>query len=86
MGILTWIVIGLLAGWLAGQFVRGSVHGLLESTILGVVGAILGGFIATTFLKISDPVSGINLPSIATAFLGSCLLLVLMRAVSRRRI
>ncbi len=86
MGILSWIVVGLIAGWLAEQFVRGRGHGLLEATILGVVGALLGGFVATTFLKMHDPVTGINLTSILTAFLGSIALLLLMRAVSRFRI
>jgi len=51
-----------------------------------VVGALLGGFLATTFLKISDPVNGINLTSILTAFLGSIILLVLIRMVNGRRV
>ena len=86
MGILSWIVVGLLAGWLAEQFVRGAGHGLIESTILGVVGALVGGFVASTYLKIPHPVSGVNLLSLVTAFAGSLVLLVLIRVVNGRRI
>jgi uncharacterized membrane protein YeaQ/YmgE (transglycosylase-associated protein family) len=86
MGILAWIVVGLLAGWLAEQFVRGTGHGLLEATVLGVLGAIVGGFVASTFLRVPDPVSGVNLPTLLTAFLGSIALLVVIRVVNGRRI
>ena len=86
MGILSWIVVGLIAGWLAEQIIRGAGHGLLEATILGVFGALVGGFLATALLKIHDPVTGINLTSIVTAFGGSIILLVLIRAVNGRRI
>ena len=43
MGVLAWIVVGLIAGWLAGVVVRGSGYGLLGDIILGVLGALLGG-------------------------------------------
>jgi uncharacterized membrane protein YeaQ/YmgE (transglycosylase-associated protein family) len=86
MGILSWIVVGLIAGWLAEQMVRGPRYGLIGATILGVVGGMLGGFLASTFLKMPDPISGINLPSILTAFLGAILLLVVIRVASGRRI
>jgi uncharacterized membrane protein YeaQ/YmgE (transglycosylase-associated protein family) len=52
MGILSWIVVGLIAGWLAGMVVKGGGFGLIVDIIVGVVGALLGGWIATTFLNI----------------------------------
>jgi uncharacterized membrane protein YeaQ/YmgE (transglycosylase-associated protein family) len=86
MGIVSWIVVGLIAGWLAEQVIRGPKYGLIGATILGVVGGLLGGFLASTFLKLHDPVNGINLPSILTAFLGAVVLLVIIRIANGRRI
>lgn len=86
MGILSWIVVGLIGGWLAEQLIRGPKYGLLGATILGVVGGLLGGFLASTFLKIHDPLTGINLPTIVTSFVGAILLLLVIRVTRGRRI
>jgi uncharacterized membrane protein YeaQ/YmgE (transglycosylase-associated protein family) len=86
MGILAWIVVGLIAGWLAGQVMRGRGHqGLIGDIILGVVGAVVGGFLATTFLKIPNPMNGINVTSVLVAFVGAVVLLAVLRMVSGRR-
>ena len=50
MGILSWIVVGLIAGWLAGMVMKGGGYGLIGDIIVGVIGGLLGGWIATTFL------------------------------------
>ncbi|HEY0926829.1 GlsB/YeaQ/YmgE family stress response membrane protein [Brevundimonas sp.] len=81
LGILGWIVIGIVAGWLAEQ-VMGRNHGLLTNLIVGVVGALLGGFIAGNLLDI--PVGGFNLMTLLVAFLGACLLLFLVGLVKRK--
>jgi uncharacterized membrane protein YeaQ/YmgE (transglycosylase-associated protein family) len=83
MGILSWIVVGLIAGWLAEQLLRGPRFGLLGAIILGVAGGLLGGFLASTVFRVPDPISGFNLTTIVTAFAGSVVLLVLIRLVSR---
>ncbi len=85
MGILSWIVVGLIAGWLAGKVMKGGGFGLIGDIIVGVVGGLLGGWIATTFLHISAGMTGINLTSILIAFLGAILLLIILRLVSGRR-
>jgi uncharacterized membrane protein YeaQ/YmgE (transglycosylase-associated protein family) len=85
MGILSWIVVGLIAGWLAGMVMKGGGYGLVGDIIVGVVGGLLGGWIATTLLHISAGVSGINLESILVAFAGAVVLLVLLRLVGGRR-
>jgi len=82
MGILSWIVVGLIAGWLATQFFRAR-FGLLGDIILGVVGALVGGYLASTLFKISNPVSGFNLTTILVAFAGSVVLLLVIRIFSR---
>jgi uncharacterized membrane protein YeaQ/YmgE (transglycosylase-associated protein family) len=86
MGILSWIVVGLIAGWLAEQIIRRPRLGIIGATILGIVGGLLGGFLASTFLKVPDPISGINITTILVAFLGAVVLLVVFRAASRRRL
>jgi uncharacterized membrane protein YeaQ/YmgE (transglycosylase-associated protein family) len=86
MEILTWIIVGLIGGWLANQFIRRPRYGILGSTVLGVIGGMLGGFLATNVLKLHYTVTGINLVSILTAFVGAMLLLLLIRFVNGRRI
>jgi uncharacterized membrane protein YeaQ/YmgE (transglycosylase-associated protein family) len=85
MGILAWLVVGLIAGWLASRVMRGGGYGLIGDIIVGIVGALIGGFLATTFLKMPNPVSGINVTSILVAFVGAVILLAILRAVSGRR-
>ena len=85
MGILSWIIVGLIAGWLAGKVVQGGGFGLIGDIIIGIIGGVLGGFIASYFFNVGDPMSGINLPSIVIAFLGAVLLLFLLRLVGGRR-
>jgi uncharacterized membrane protein YeaQ/YmgE (transglycosylase-associated protein family) len=85
MGILAWIVVGLIAGWLASQVMRGGGYGLIGDIIVGIVGAVIGGFLAATFLKMPNAVNGINVTSILVAFIGAVILIAILRMVSGRR-
>ena len=85
MGILAWIIVGLIAGWLASQVMRGGGYGLIGDIIVGIVGAVIGGFLAATFLNMPDAVNGINVTSILVAFVGAVILLAILRAVGSRR-
>ena len=85
MGILAWIVVGLVAGVLAGLVMRGGGYGLVGDIVIGMVGAELGGFLAGTLLNIPDAMTGINVTSIFVAFIGSVILIMLLRLVSGRR-
>jgi uncharacterized membrane protein YeaQ/YmgE (transglycosylase-associated protein family) len=85
MGILAWLVVGLIAGWLASQVMRGGGYGLIGDIIVGIVGALIGGFLAATLLKMPNAVSGINITSILVAFIGAVILLAILRMVSGRR-
>ena len=82
MGILSWIVVGLIAGWLASQVMRGG-YGLIGDIILGIVGAFVAGFLVTLLFGVADPVNGINLGSILVAFLGAVGVILVVRLVSR---
>ena len=84
MGILSWIVVGLIAGWLAGLVVKGGGFGLLGDIVVGVVGGLLGGWLASRFLHMGDPLSGINLQSIMVAFIGSVIFIAVMRLITGR--
>jgi uncharacterized membrane protein YeaQ/YmgE (transglycosylase-associated protein family) len=88
MGILSWIVVGLIAGWLAGLVIRGGGFGLLGNIIIGVVGGLLGGWLASAVLHIGAGVDGINLESILVAFGGAVVLLLVLSLLGggRRRI
>ena len=82
MGLLSWIVVGAIAGFLASQLM-GSREGLLMMIILGVVGGLVGGFIAATVFKMGT-VDGINLESIIIATLGAILVIFVVRAFRGR--
>jgi len=81
MGILAWIVIGIAAGWLAEQ-IMGRSHGLLTNLIVGILGAVIGGFLASSLLGIA--VGGFNLTTFLVATGGAVLLLFLLGLVKRR--
>ncbi len=84
MGLLAWIIVGLIAGWLAGQVMRGGGYGLVGDIIIGIVGAIIGGFLAGAVLGIPDAVNGINPTSIIVAFIGAVILIAILRALPGR--
>jgi uncharacterized membrane protein YeaQ/YmgE (transglycosylase-associated protein family) len=88
MGILSWIVVGLIAGFLAGMVMKGGGYGVIGDVVVGIAGGLLGGWVATSVLHIGAGVNGINLESILVAFCGSVLLLVVLRLLGggRRRI
>jgi uncharacterized membrane protein YeaQ/YmgE (transglycosylase-associated protein family) len=86
MGILAWIIVGLIAGWLAGEMMRGAGFGLLGNIIVGIVGALLGGFLASALFNVADPLSGINFPTLIVAFIGSVVLLAVLRLFRGARV
>ena len=85
MGILSWIIVGLIAGFLAGQVMRGGGYGVIGDIIIGVLGGLLGGWIAFYVFHIGDTMGGINLVSILVAFVGAILLILILRMIGGRR-
>jgi uncharacterized membrane protein YeaQ/YmgE (transglycosylase-associated protein family) len=84
MGILSWIVVGAIAGWLSGQFMKGRGFGLLGDILVGVAGGLIGGYLAGLLLKIPNAMNGISLQSILVAFLGAILLIFVARLLQGR--
>ena len=83
MGILAWIIVGIIAGWAAGLVMKGRGFGLLGNIVVGVIGALLGGWLAGAIFNISDPISGINVTTIVVAFLGAIVVLAVARLLRR---
>jgi len=83
-GFIAWIIIGLVAGWLTGKVMKGSGFGFWMDMIVGLIGAVVGGFISTRLGG-----GGINehgmLMSIVIATIGAVLLTLLLRLVTRNR-
>ncbi len=83
MGIISWIVLGAIAGFLANLVVGGR-EGILGTIILGIVGAVVGGWLASEVFHKGD-VTGVNVESIVIAVIGAIIVLVVWTAVSRNR-
>jgi uncharacterized membrane protein YeaQ/YmgE (transglycosylase-associated protein family) len=83
MSILAWIVLGLLAGFIGSKIVNRRGEGILLDIVLGIAGALIGGFLFHLFG--ATGVTGLNLWSLMVAVLGSVVLLVAYHAVTRRR-
>ena len=85
MGILTWIILGLIAGAIAKFLMPGrDPGGIIITIVIGIVGAVIGGFLATQ-LGFGD-VSGLNLPSILISIVGAIILLIIYRMVAQRSV
>ncbi len=77
-GIIAWIIVGLIAGWLTGLFFRGAGYGVIMDLILGLIGAFIGGIIVS--LVATGPVGFWG--SIVVAFIGAVILVAIVRALS----
>lgn len=83
MGILSWLIVGLIAGWLAGIVMKGGGYGLVGDIVIGILGALVGGFLASVVFG-ADTVNGLDITSLITAFIGAVVLIALVRALPGR--
>ena len=79
-GIIVWLIIGAISGWLAGLLVKGGGFGLIGDIVVGIVGAVIGGWLAGV-LGIS--IGSGFIASVITAIIGAVILLVILRAIKR---
>jgi uncharacterized membrane protein YeaQ/YmgE (transglycosylase-associated protein family) len=79
--IVAWLLVGLIAGWLAGLMMKGSGYGIIGDIGVGLIGSFLGGLILSFFIEGTAGFWG----SILVAFVGACVLIVLVRAISGRQ-
>ena len=82
MGIISWIVLGAIAGFIANM-IMGSREGVLWTIILGIVGAVVGGYLAESVFHKGD-VTGVNIESIVIAVIGAIVVLFVWRAIVGR--
>lgn len=81
-GIIGWLVVGLIAGALAGNVMKGGGYGILGDIVVGLIGAFVGGFLASLAgMQGSTGMIG----SIVVAFVGACVMIALVRAIAPRR-
>jgi uncharacterized membrane protein YeaQ/YmgE (transglycosylase-associated protein family) len=83
MSIIAWLVLGLIAGFIASKIVNHSGSGILIDIVLGIIGAMVGGWLFTTFGAM--PVTGLNLYSMLVAVVGAVVVLVIYHAIFGRR-
>ena len=79
-GFIAWLIIGAIAGWLAGVLVKGGGFGILVDILIGIVGAFIGGWLASV---LGIGVGGGVIASIITATIGAIVLLLILRLVRR---
>ncbi len=82
MGVISWIVLGAIAGWIASMIVNRAGEGLLRDIILGIIGGLVGGWIFTA--AGSSGVTGFNIWSLFVAVVGAVVVLVVYHALVRR--
>lgn len=80
MSLLWFLIVGVIAGWLAGKLVKGGGFGLVGDLIVGIVGAFVGGFLFSTF---GVSAGGGLLGSILVATIGAVVLLFIVRLIKR---
>jgi uncharacterized membrane protein YeaQ/YmgE (transglycosylase-associated protein family) len=79
-GIIVWLIIGAIAGWLGGLLVKGGGYGLIGDIVVGVVGAVIGGWLAGA---LGITIGSGFIASIITAVIGAVILLIILRAIKR---
>jgi uncharacterized membrane protein YeaQ/YmgE (transglycosylase-associated protein family) len=85
MSLIGWILVGLVAGWLARRVIQDDRAGCLYTIVIGIIGALVGGALFSLVTDQDAAVTGFNLPSIGVAFIGACLFLLLLKAIAGTR-
>ena len=84
ISIIGWLVLGLIAGFIASKIVNKSGEGLILDIVLGIIGAVVGGYLFNAFG--ASGVTGVNIYSMFVAVIGAIIVLVLYHAIVGRRV
>jgi uncharacterized membrane protein YeaQ/YmgE (transglycosylase-associated protein family) len=77
-GIIAWLIVGLVAGFLAGKVMKGSGYGIVGDIVIGLIGAFIGGLLFGSFADAEYALIG----SIVVAFVGACILIAIVRFIA----
>ena len=80
MGIIIWLIVGAIAGWLAGMVVKGGGFGLIGDIVVGIVGALIAGWLLP---QLGIVIGGGLVSAVINAFIGAVILLVILRLIKR---
>ena len=83
MTILVWLILGLIAGWVASRLMGSGGYGLIGDIVIGIVGAFVGGWLGSMVLGLD--VTGLNFTSIALAIGGAVIVIAIVRALAPGR-
>ena len=81
MGVIAWLVLGALSGWLANKLMKNSSSGLIDNIITGIIGSFIGGFVFNFFW--AETITGLNAYSVFVAVVGACILLWVINQIRR---
>ena len=82
MGIISWLILGLIAGFIASKIVNKTGSGLIMDIVLGVIGAFVGGWVFSFFGHTG--VTGLNIPSLIVATIGAIIVVLAFHFITRR--
>ncbi len=85
MSIISWLLVGLVAGWIANMIMSKGAGGLLADILVGIVGALVGGFLAGILFG-GDYISGFNLQTLLVAIIGAIVVIAIYRLVTGQRV
>lgn len=86
MGILSWLVVGAIAGWVAGKLVPGDEgYGVIGTIIAGIVGALVGGWLFALLTNNEDWLTGIDITTLIAAIVGAVIVVVVWQMITGRR-
>jgi len=86
MNIIAWLILGAIAGYLAGFLVKGDEgYGVIGHIVLGIVGALVGGFLASLLFNVSDPIQGaLDISTIVVSVIGAIIAVVVFNLITGR--
>jgi uncharacterized membrane protein YeaQ/YmgE (transglycosylase-associated protein family) len=85
MSLLGWILMGLIAGWLARRVINDDRAGCIYTVVVGIIGALVGGALFSVVTDREGVIDEFNLASIGVAFIGACVFLLLLKAIAGAR-
>lgn len=85
VSLISWILVGLVAGWLARRVVSDERAGCIYTVVIGIIGALVGGALFSLVTDRDANLDGFNLASVGVSFIGACMFLLILKAIAGTR-